>query len=148
MNQRQRWSKDFIAGQFILGSPGFHHSYFSWLTTVGIQASPWTATLHKAPCTLDRKDGVAVSPIRFWFASSVAKYLRADMQRDWVLLWWGGGHQWGITVACGVERLLRAQEGWRGSDCAAGVRSQSTCIWLWHMSWHFASPASLCAPSH
>lgn len=76
------------------------------------------------------------------------------MQRDWVLPC-GGGGQWGnswpwglkgcweLRRACVALIVLQEQGGWDG-----GVRSQSTCRWPWHKSWHFASPASPCAPSH
>lgn len=37
-----------------------HQRCFSSSVTVGIQASPWTTTLHKASSTLRREDGVAV----------------------------------------------------------------------------------------
>lgn len=100
-----------------------HQCFLSWLTSVtaDIQASPWTTTLHKAPSTLHWEDGVAVCVQ--WGSGPLVVLLNTEDRHAawWVLLWCGEGLQWGITVDCGVERLLRAQEGLRGSDCAAGA---------------------------
>lgn len=122
-----------------------HQRCFSSSVTVDIQASPRTTTLHKASSTLRREDGVA-GCVQQGSGLPLVLLNTEDRHAAWL-----GEARGRVSVRYnswpwGCWELRR---GLRGSDCAAGkVRSQSTCRWQWRTSWHFASPASPCAPSH